>query len=67
VEEQIMTIYTGTNGYLDGLEIGKLVSQTKKKNIQEALKNHGDVSCPACAFLPRITLLLTGFVQRQRF
>jgi hypothetical protein len=24
VEEQIMTIYTGTNGYLDGLEIGQV-------------------------------------------
>jgi F-type H+-transporting ATPase subunit alpha len=23
VEEQIMTIYTGTNGYLDGLELDK--------------------------------------------
>ncbi|GFQ08443.1 ATP synthase subunit alpha chloroplastic [Phtheirospermum japonicum] len=24
VEEQIMTIYTGTNGYLDSLEIGQV-------------------------------------------
>ncbi|KAK2973613.1 hypothetical protein RJ640_027523 [Escallonia rubra] len=32
VEEQIMTIYTGTNGYLDSLEIGQfqeIISSTK--------------------------------------
>nr|AEX37293.1 ATP synthase CF1 alpha subunit [Arbutus unedo] len=37
VEDQIMTIYTGTNGYLDSLEIGH-VSQFLKK-LRDSLKS----------------------------
>jgi F-type H+-transporting ATPase subunit alpha len=36
VEEQIMTIYTGTNGYLDGLEIGQVKIS---RSITHLLKN----------------------------
>ncbi|KAL9419555.1 hypothetical protein AB3S75_037340 [Citrus x aurantiifolia] len=38
VEEQIMTIYTGTNGYLDSLEIGQIFTDEKKALLQEAIQ-----------------------------
>ncbi|KAK6768492.1 hypothetical protein RDI58_023613 [Solanum bulbocastanum] len=42
VEEQIMTIYTGTNGYLDSLEVGQ--DPEEKDFVSTELKQYVDVS-----------------------
>jgi F-type H+-transporting ATPase subunit alpha len=60
VEEQIMTIYTGTNGYLDGLEIGQVRKflvqlrtylKTNKPQFQEIIASTKTLTAEAESFL----------------
>ncbi|CAN8222364.1 unnamed protein product [Cochlearia groenlandica] len=60
VEEQIMTIYTGTNGYLDGLEIGQVRKflvqlrtylKTNKPKFQEIISSTKTLTAEAESFL----------------
>ncbi|KAK1411685.1 hypothetical protein QVD17_38245 [Tagetes erecta] len=38
VEEQVLTIYTGTNGYLDSLEIGQIFTEEAEAILKEAIQ-----------------------------
>nr|CZF91301.1 ATPase alpha subunit [Arabidopsis lyrata subsp. petraea]CZF91726.1 ATPase alpha subunit [Arabidopsis lyrata subsp. petraea] len=60
VEEQIMTIYTGTNGYLDGLEIGQVRKflvqlrtylKTNKPQFEEIIASTKILTAEAESFL----------------
>ncbi|KAG5583988.1 hypothetical protein H5410_044422 [Solanum commersonii] len=42
VKEQIMTIYTGTNGYLDSLEVGQTFTEEAEALLKEAIQEQMD-------------------------
>ncbi|KAI7991043.1 hypothetical protein LOK49_LG12G02727 [Camellia lanceoleosa] len=67
VEEQIMTIYTGTNGYLDSLEIG----QVRKflVELRTYLKNNKpqfqEILSSTKTFTEEVEALLKEAIQEQ--
>ncbi|KAF4359991.1 hypothetical protein F8388_004498 [Cannabis sativa] len=58
VEEQIITIYTGTNGYLDSLEIGQNYLKTNKPQFQEIISS-------TKTFTEEAEVLLKQAIQEQ--
>ncbi|CAN1202926.1 ATP synthase subunit alpha, chloroplastic [Linum perenne] len=67
VEEQIMTIFTGTNGYLDSLEIGQVRKflEDLRKYIKNNKPQFREIISSTKTFTEEVKVLLKEVIQEQ--
>ncbi|KAG5512805.1 hypothetical protein RHGRI_038774 [Rhododendron griersonianum] len=67
VEDQIMTIYTGTNGYLDSLEIGKVAKflDDLRKSLKSKKPQFQEIISSTKTFTEEAEALLKEAIQEQ--